>query len=171
MATRSIIGVVVNPQDKGISIKPNLEVLGKEINIGVSLDELVFHDIEIDSNTEVIGIYHHNDGDPNYLGKTLLNEFGTYEKVLNLIAFGDASSIIGQKADFYTNWIKSYIERDYQFDPRQYESIQKFEDIHNESLDSIVFLYLFKDGEWYIKFKYHKYGNTDWQKLTEVIDK
>ena len=46
MATRSFIGVVVNPQDNGKTISPSLELLGKDIES--HLAEAEFHDTVIE---------------------------------------------------------------------------------------------------------------------------
>ena len=86
MATRSFIGVVVNPQDKGKFIEPNIVLLGK--GISSDFDEPEFHRTTIENTTEVIRIYHHWDGYPEGVGDTLLSEFNTYEKALNLMSGG-----------------------------------------------------------------------------------
>ena len=67
MATRSFIGVVVNPQDNGKTISPSLELLGKDIES--HLEEPEFHDTVIEDSTKVIRIYHHWDGYPDGVGK------------------------------------------------------------------------------------------------------
>jgi hypothetical protein len=161
MATHSFIGVVVNPQDNGKTISPSLELLGKEIFTW--LDKPEFHDTVIEETTKVIRIYHHFDGNPDGVGKTLLDEFNSYEKAINLIAFGDASSIIGTNALFYNSWREG---EDWKHTkPRQYTSEQAYEESCDED-----YAYLFKDGKWYVKNCWSE-EDTDWKAVEEVIEK
>lgn len=161
MATRSFIGVVVNPQDNGKTIAPSLEVLGKDIES--FLKEAEFHDTVIEDSTKVIRIYHHWDGYPDGVGKTLLEEFNSYEKAINLIAFGDASDINGTTAVFYNSWREG---EDWKHTkPRQYTSEQAYEESCDED-----YAYLFKDGKWYVKNCWSD-EDTDWKAVEEVIEK
>ena len=161
MATRSFIGVVVNSQDNGKTISPSLELLGKDIES--FLAEAEFHDTVIEDSTKVIRIYHHWDGYPDGVGQTLLEEFNSYEKAINLIAFGDASSIVGTDATFYNSWREG---EDWKITkPRQYTSEQAYEESCNED-----YAYLFKDGKWYVKNCWSD-ENTDWKAVEEVIEK
>lgn len=159
MATRSFIGVVVNPLDKGKIIEPNLELLGKGITS--NFDEPEFHATTIADDTEVIRIYHHWDGYPDGVGETLLNKFNTYEKALNLMSFGDASSINGVDATFYNSWRTG---EDWDFvKPRQYKSEQEFDEKSTEE-----YTYLFKDGKWYVKDRYA--DDPEFVELAKVVD-
>lgn len=161
MATRSFIGVVVNPQDNGKTISPSLELLGKDIES--HLEKVEFHDTVIEDSTKVIRIYHHWDGYPDGVGKTLLEEFNSYDKAINLIAFGDASDINGTNAVFYNSWREG---EDWKTTmPRQYTSEQAYEDSCNED-----YAYLFKDGKWYVKNCWSD-EDTDWKELTEALTK
>lgn len=162
MATRSFIGVVVNPQDKGKAIEPSLELLGKDIE--TILENPEFHTTTIDESTEVIRIYHHWDGYPSGVGKTLLEEFNNYEKAINLIAFGDASTINGTDAVFYNSWREGEDWRHTK--PRQYTSEQAYEDSCDED-----YAYLFKDGKWYVKKCWADKSEQDWKELTEILTK
>ena len=158
MATRSFIGVVVNPQDKGKAIEPSLELLGKDIE--TTLENPEFHTTTIDESTEVIRIYHHWDGYPSGVGRTLFEEFNSYEKAINLIAFGDASTINGTYARFYNSWRKG---EDWKHTkPRQYTSEQSYEDSCDED-----YAYLFKDGKWYVKKCWADKSEQVWKELTE----
>ena len=128
MATRSFIGVVVNPQDNGKTISPSLELLGKDIES--FLNEAEFHDTLIEDSTKVIRIYHHWDGYPDGVGKTLLEEFNSYEKAINLMSFGDASDICGTNAVFYNSWREG---EDWKHTkPRQYTSEGEYEALADE---------------------------------------
>ena len=162
MATRSFIGVVVNPQDKGKAIEPSLELLGKDIE--TTLENPEFHTTTIDESTEVIRIYHHWDGYPSGVGRTLFEEFNSYEKAINLIAFGDASTINGTDAVFYNSWREG---EDWKHTkPRQYTSEQAYEDSCDED-----YAYLFKDGKWYVKNCWSDKSEQDWKELTEELTK
>ena len=161
MATRSFIGVVVNPQDKGKAIEPSLELLGKEIE--TTLENPEFHTTTIDESTEVIRIYHHWDGYPSGVGRTLFEEFNSYEKAINLIAFGDASTINGTDAVFYNSWREG---EDWKHTkPRQYTSEQAYEESCDED-----YAYLFKDGKWYVKNCWSD-EDKDWKAVEEAIEK
>ena len=159
MATRSFIGVVVNPQDNGKTISPSLELLGKDIES--HLAEAEFHDTVIEDSTKVIRIYHHWDGYPDGVGQTLLEEFNSYEKAINLIAFGAASDINGTTAVFYNSWLEG---EDWKITkPRQYTSEQDYDDSCNKD-----YAYLFKDGKWYVKNCWSD-EDKDWKAVEEVI--
>ena len=115
MATRSYIAVVIKTEDKGRVITPDLVLLGK--GICSNLKEPVFHNTTLENG--IISIYHHWDGYPDGVGQTLLDEFNDYEKALNLVSFGDASSINGVDATFYNSWRGG---EDWDFtQPKQYQ--------------------------------------------------
>ena len=156
MATTALIGVVVKPQDRGRLIEPNFELLGKDIH--TELREPEFHVTEIEETTKIISIYHHYDGYPEELGETLLNEFNDYEKALNIMSFGDASSINDDSAKFYNSW-RAGEPWEYT-SHRQFESEQDFE----EAIEN--YYYLFNDGKWFVK----KYEGEDWVELVKVLD-
>jgi hypothetical protein len=88
-----------------------------------------------------------------------LEEFNSYEKAINLIAFGDASDICGTNAVFYNSWRDG---EDWKITkPRQYTSEQAYEESCDED-----YAYLFKDGKWYVKNCWSD-EDTDWKELTE----
>ena len=160
MSTASYIGVVVQPQDRGNILQPNLKLFGKEI--ASQFDDPLFHSTIIDEETVVMRIYHHFDGYPKGLGKTLYEEFDTYEKAINLISFGDASSIISDLAVFYNSWRTG---EDWIYTkPKQFNSEKSFEEKSAES-----YIYLFKDGQWYVKQCYAI--NNEWKLLSEILKK
>lgn len=160
MSTRSTIAVVIKEQDKGRVITPNLDVLGK--SICTNFANPVFHNTTLEQS--VISIYHHWDGYPEGVGATLLEEFNDYEKALNLMGFGDASTINGIDATFYNSWREG---EHWSFtQPKQYESEDAFENSFNDDV-FIEYLYLFKDGEWFVKAKFA--DNPEWMPLASVL--
>jgi len=57
----------------------------------------------INTNGSVIAIYIHSDGYPSGVGKTLLDNYNTADKVRELLKLGDLSvlgTVIGEKHDF-----------------------------------------------------------------------
>ena len=88
-----------------------------------------------------------------------MEEFNSYEKAINLIAFGDASTINGTTAVFYNSWREG---EDWKHTkPRQYTSEQAYEESCDED-----YAYLFKDGKWYVKNCWSD-EDTDWKEITE----
>lgn len=161
MATRSYIAVVIKTEDKGRVITPDLVLLGK--GICSNLKEPVFHNTTLEQGANVISIYHHWDGYPEGVGETLLDEFNDYEKALNLVSFGDASSINGVDATFYNSWREG---EDWDFtQPKLY---QDEDDYENHCMSGTDYLYLFKDGEWWVYSCYS--DNPEWMPLASVID-
>ena len=156
MATNAFIGIVVKPQDRGRLIEPNIELLGKPYDTDIREPE--FYVTEIEETTEVIRIYHHYDGYPEMLGETLVKEFNDYEKVMNLVAFGDASSINGESARFYNSWRGDSWEYT---QPNQDSSVEEYMELE------LAYLYLFKDGKWYVKYSP---SDSDWVELVKVLD-
>jgi hypothetical protein len=160
MSTSSYIGVVIKPQDRGSIIKPNLDLLGK--GIASEFKNPLLHNTVIDEESEVIRIYHHWDSYPKGLGVTLMEDFNSYEKALNLMGFGDASSIVSEVPTFYNSW-RSGEEWAYT-KPHQFKSEQLFESKSTES-----YIYLFKDGNWWVKQCYAI--DKEWKLLSEVLKK
>ena len=163
MATRSIIAVIVNPMDLGKVITPDPVLLGK--GICTELTHPTFETTTLEK--DVLSIYHHWDGYPNGVGATLLTEFNSYEKALNLMSFGDASSINGVDATFYNSWREN--EPWERTKPSQYECESDFEKHFKDDV-FIEYLYLFKDGEWFVKENYTD-EDTDWEKVSDVLSK
>lgn len=158
MATRSYIAVVIKPEDKGRVITPDLVLLGK--GICSNLKEPVFHSTTLENG--IISIYHHWDGYPEGVGQTLLDEFNDYEKALNLVSFGDASSINGVDVTFYNSWREG---EDWDFtQPKQYQDDDDYEKHCKRGID---YLYLFKDGEWWVYSCYS--DNPEWMPLASVL--
>lgn len=115
----------------------------------------------------VKGIYCHYDGYLDGVGQTLVDHYTTTEKVMALMEIGDLSSLranIGVKhnpAKF--GWFEEQnqcmsLKRDHDeldCDARTFISELEFTNF-NRSLAS--FVYLFKNGEWWVK---RMWGNTE----------
>ena len=97
-----------------------------------------------------IGIYHHNDGYPEYLGELLLNYYDTEDKVDKLISLGDMSfagpipeddpKLWDRQLDYKSDKCRTYKGRgDSDCDAR----VGDLEDFIGED-----FTYVFEDGKW-----------------------
>ena len=103
MSTRSRIAIVVKDEDLKKFFTANPELLPHKLDLSENDGEVEYHKTEIEN--KVISIYHHWDGYLNGVGETLLAEYDSYEKVLNLMLFGDASTICeGDNVRFYNSW-------------------------------------------------------------------
>ena len=113
-----------------------------------------------------IGIYHHWDGYPEGVGDTLVNKFNTYEDALNLMLYGDESSINGEET------IEPYLLRG--------AGYKKAEDTPPMLVAKIPmdlgnthwaeYVYLFKNGEWYFDNAYMgKHKRYTWKKVSEYL--
>ena len=106
---------------------------------------------------QIISVYHHWDGYPEWLGVTLNKKFNTREKVEELIDGGDMSSCDSEYGWDY-NYINAeevkrevtaptyYSERGEDCPPKISESITEYLD-QTERTDG-EYAYLFDNGEW-----------------------
>ena len=106
---------------------------------------------------QIISVYHHWDGYPEWLGVTLEKKFNTREKVEELIDGGDMSSCDSEYGWDY-NYINAeevkrevsaptyYSERGEDCPPKISESITEYLD-QTENTDG-EYAYLFDNGEW-----------------------
>lgn len=100
MSTRSNIYLKVSKETKGKTVKFNKNLLpnNEKHTLNYSIP-----DMKISKNTDYIGVYCHSDGYISGVGKELIENYDTYDKVLNLLALGDLSSICGG-ARSYLSW-------------------------------------------------------------------
>jgi len=121
MATRSRIFIQVRPETKGQTITPEIGKLPEPFNPlkGVKIEPTTIE-------KEYIGIYHHWDGYPAGVGETLLNKYNDYDKALNLILFGDESTINGNEIVPYHYWRENEPWKDTK--PRQVDTIDQIPD-------------------------------------------
>lgn len=159
MATRSIIYMEVKPQDIGKFKKcntDNIVLYGGEDDWD---DRKFFNGLLAERLKRVkirkfVGIYHHNDGYLNELGKTLSNKFNTYDKALNLILCGDEISIVNHGK------LKPYMCLNDNWDLYKPMASEYLPPSPSHNYD-----YLFKDGKWYFR-----HGNMErWRLLTKGI--
>jgi hypothetical protein len=109
---------------------------------------------EVTLEKPVLEIYHHWDGYPDGVGKTLIKKYNDYNTILNLLLGGDASSINGDNVCQYCAWRGEDWKS---VKPKQFD-----EPVLNEE-----YLYKFEDGVWYFK---DDYENEDWTNLEEYLN-
>lgn len=101
-------------------------------------------------NGKYIGIYHHNDSYPEYLGELLLTYYDTEEKLDNLLLLGDMSFAGPISEDDPKLWDRQF---DYKSDKcRTYKGRGESGcDARVGDLSDFIgedFTYVFEDGKW-----------------------
>lgn len=110
-------------------------------------------------NGEIVSVYCHWDGYPDYNGALLLEHYNTPEKIEELLALGDMSSLSeniapqeGEKHSFDSPaagvCVFYHRDREEPWDRVKPMIHSKFEDVVNY-YDGCEYNYLFKDGKWY----------------------
>lgn len=151
MATRSNICLVLNKEDIGKVMKFDESKLPKDVTCDDDFLDMVE---EVRLEKPILEIYHHWDGYPEGLGKTLLKQYNDYNTILNLLLGGDASSIDGDNVCQYCAWRGE--------DWKSVKPKQLDKPTLNEE-----YLYKFEDGVWYFK---DDYENEDWTNLEEYLN-
>ena len=151
MATRSNICLVLNKEDIGKVMKFDETKLPKNVTCDNEFLKMVE---EVTLEKPILEIYHHWDGYPEGLGKTLLEQYNDYNIILNLLLGGDASSINGDNVCQYCAWRGE--------DWKSVKPKQLDKPALNEE-----YLYKFEDGVWYFK---DDYENEDWTNLEEYLN-
>lgn len=151
MATRSNICLILNKEDIGKVVKFNATKLPKDVTYDNEFLNLVE---EVTLEKPVLEIYHHWDGYPENLGKTLLEQYNDYDTILNLLLGGDASTINNNNVCQYCAWRG-----------------EDWEYVKPKQLDKPAFneeyLYKFENGVWYFR---DEYENEDWTNLKEYLN-
>ena len=151
MATRSNICLILNKEDIGKAVKFNANKLPKDVTYDNEFLDLVE---EVTLEKPVLEIYHHWDGYPENLGKTLLEQYNDYDTILNLLLGGDASTINNNNVCQYCAWRG-----------------EDWEYVKPKQLDKPAFneeqLYKFENGVWYFS---DEYENEDWTNLKEYLN-
>ena len=145
MSTRSNIAVVVKSEDLGKTMKFDVNKVPRG-KMALGVNEMG----EVTIEKPVLEIYHHWDGYPDGVGKTLINEFNDYDKALNLVLGGDVSTINGLEMRFYCEMDGWDECKTSQYDvPTLYEE----------------YIYKFEDGVWYFQGE----DDTEWRNLSEYL--
>lgn len=151
MSTRSRIAIVLKEEDKGKKLFPKTEllygVLDHSENENPILHESVFE-------KGIVSIYHHWDGYPDGVGVTLMKHYNDYEKVLNLMLMGDASTINPDsdtdKITFYNYWRN---EDWSDVHPFQHNTVEELKKCVRNGWEEYLYIYQpNEDGkyEWYV---------------------
>lgn len=143
MSTRSNISVIVKDSDLGKTMKFDDSKLPKD-RVAEGVDVMG----EVRIAKPVLQIYHHWDGYPEGVGKTLLEDFNDYDKALNLVLGGDVSSILG-------GCLAYYCAREGFDGPEQLDVPTMYEE----------YVYKFEDGKWYFQSE----DDTDWINLEDYL--
>jgi len=107
MATRAIITLKIKDEDLNKTKKFDIDKLPENTSYN---DDCIENLQEVTLNKSYISIYHHFDGYPDGLGVTLFTKFHDYDKTLNILLGGDASSING---DTIIQYCPSYQDEDW----------------------------------------------------------
>jgi len=151
MATRSTISLKVSDSDKAMVFHFDKDRLPYSLTCENRYSDKV---CDVIIKKDYLTIYHHWDGYPEGVGKTLLNKFNDYDSILNLLCGGDAYSINGEQiiqecAGMGEEW------KD--VEPKQSDT---------EPSVTEEFAYLFKDGKWFFK----GYEAEEWTDLKEYLE-
>jgi len=146
-------------------------------------------------NGTITSIYCHHDGYPEGVGKTLVENYQTEEKIRKLLALGDMSSLGNEPVDNPNAWNDAalreamkngnYLEAYKQLNPDDMCNTYKSrgEDVpasdsedekqYLKDTDSCwgEFAYLFKDGQWFVKGIYAEEMEEplDWITVDEAL--
>lgn len=157
MSTRSRIAIILKNEDKGKVFFPKENLLyGKLYHEDKGAEDVMglptLHSTAFEKN--VVSIYHHYVGYPTGVGITLMNHYNDYEKVRNLMLFGDASSINAHSDTdnilFYNYWRNE----DWNIvQPRQNNGIKGLKDSVRKGGEEYCYLYQPNENgeyEWYV---------------------
>lgn len=102
--------------------------------------------IGIQLNNSIVSVYHHSDGYPEWLGKTLNKHYNTEEQVTELIDGGDMSCCWTTKRwnseEEHEYGAQYYSQRGEDVPPRMDESLKEYLSNGEE------YAYLFDNGKW-----------------------
>ena len=175
MSTRSMIFVKINKEDIGKTVIPNKEMIyAKDLRFGDVDSSKAIPEEEIDKVPAVnldgkyIGIYHHWDGYPEGVGVTLTKRFNTYEDALNLMLYGDESSINSSVCIIPYVLRGGGYKKSEDTPPNMYNKIPP----NLGDISWAEYVYLFKDGEWYFdNASWSKTKRYKWKKVTEYLER
>ena len=156
MSTRSNIRVILKEEDRNRDMKFNPEMFKIKREWGPEQVDGKWDTVN-PGGAEALIIYHHWDGYPEGVGKTLIEEYNDYDKALNLVLGGDCSSINGGYAPYATRKCEDWDS----IQPRAVNAKHKMEEEYD---------YMFKDGEWFVRGGYDD-DLEDWVSLEEYFNK
>lgn len=153
MATRGTIIIKIKDEDLGKKVKVNPTYLTTNSNMIKYYETKCF---EVELSKKYAEIYQHWDSYPDGLGASLVKYWDTYDKALNLILGGDASSVGDEVMSYVTmeNIGKEY--KDLQ--PKFYDECPPVREEYQ---------YLFDDGKWYVR---GDYKIKDWMLVSEYLE-
>lgn len=151
MATRATITLKIKDEDLNKTKKFDIDKLPENTSYN---DDCIENLQEVTLNKPYISIYHHFDGYPEGLGLTLYEEFNDYDKALNILLGGDASSINGNTI---TQYCAAYKDEDWDSDKPDLS-----EEIPGAHQD---YQYYF-DGE---KWWFRGYQKQEWKDLGKFL--
>lgn len=175
MSTRSRIAIILKDEDKGKVFFPNENLLYGKLyheNKGAEgvIDVPMLHDTAFEK--KVVSIYHHWDGYPIGVGITLMEHYNDYEKVRNLMLFGDASSINADSTTDEISFYNYWRNEDWNVvHPRQNNDIKGLKDSVRKGWEEYCYLYQPNENgeyEWYVASVGKK---MTFRKLEGVLEK
>lgn len=151
MSTRATITLKIKDEDLNQIKKFDVDKLPK----GVSYADDCIEDLkDVTLDKPYITIYHHFDGYPEGLGLTLYEKFNDYDKILNIILGGDASSING---DRIIQYCAAYQDEDW-------DSVKP--DLTDEIPAVREDYQYYFDGD---KWQYRAYSKDNWEDLEKFF--
>ena len=151
MATRATITLKIKDEDLNKTKKFDIDKLPENTSYK---DECIENLREVTLNKPYISIYHHFDGYPEGLGLTLYEEFNDYDKALNILLGGDASSING---DTIIQYCPSYQDENWD---------RTKPDLTDEIPAADQDYQYYFDGE---KWWFRGYEKTNWKDLEKFL--
>lgn len=157
MSTRCNIRVILKEEDRNKDLKFNPGLIKEFDENDWGADQIKVEngmwDTVNPNGGKALYIYSHWDGYPEGgVGETLVDDYDTYEKALNLVLVGDISSMCGKLS------------------PYSLRSGENWDDIKPESINEDKpckndYDYMFKDDKWYFR----SYGDTKWRDLKKYL--
>ena len=170
MGTRSRITVILSKEDR----KPGKVLMfdPKKIEYEYKyidhtgrprcLEKVEFDSLIVPNGAEAVRMYCQFDGYPSGVGDTLIREYNTYEKAINLVLGGPAESIFHYlKSD--GDWGGGYLNCKV-VDPSNTRPKTVF--VKENAPSDEAYEYKFKDGRWYV----HNNGSYYWS-IKRMVEK
>ena len=151
MATRATITLKIKDEDLNKTKKFDIDKLPENTSYN---DDCIENLQEVTLNKPYISIYHHFDGYPDGLGVTLFTKFNDYNKALNILLGGDASSING---DTIIQYCSAYQDEDW--DSTKPDLTDEIPAADQD------YQYYFDDEKWWFR----GYEKTNWKDLEKFL--